>query len=556
MKTAYSYLRWSTKGQGNDTRDSRRRQTESAEKWIAEHGKGYTLSKQVFVDDGKSASKGKNIEVDAYGKAKGDLMRFIQLVEKGQIKNDSILLIDEFSRFSRLPAQKALTLFLNVLDTGIGLVFTGSYEKRVINSDLLNAEGNVLYFIIGEMIRSYTETAERGRKIKSSRKGKLELMKQGIKVAHNNLPKYLEFNHKTQSYVENEHADTLRAICQALLNGKAMYSISKDLNKNGIKTFCRGLEWRASNISALLRSRGLIGEFLGIADYLPPIISPDEFASIQNILNANKFNKGKRGNIVNVFRGVAFCECGAPMSATAHYQENFSARYMRCSHAGANVKCKARGELNLAPIEFDFFRIFLKQAPNDLMPQKDNPELKELDREINKAQTKISQLNKEYEVGLESMGILSGDAFKKKMVGIETSLELEKTKLNDMQLKKSRYQSIPKNALAIVRKIGQIIDFDTNTATPVYDTNMHQRIEGALESNETREKVRVMLPNVIGRMVFNVKSRQYSILNPLGEKVYTSRQFNKNHNSPVWKEAVKKSWEAKRQAKRIKVKGA
>ncbi len=149
MKTAYSYKRWSSAIQGESTRDSRKRQTDSAAKWMREHGKDYVLSSDTFTDPGKSGYKGEHIG------AKGELRRFIQLVEQGKIKNDSILLIDSYDRFSRLPPVQSLNLFLDVINSGIGLVFTGSYEKRVINAALIDKEGHILQYIIGEMIRTF-----------------------------------------------------------------------------------------------------------------------------------------------------------------------------------------------------------------------------------------------------------------------------------------------------------------------------------------------------------------------------------------------------------------
>jgi len=142
VKYAYSYQRWSTASQGDEGRDSQTRQTKSFNEWIKNSGAalGYIPAEETFVDAGKSSFKGKNIEKDEFGRAKGELQRFIQLVEEGKIKSDSILCIDSYDRFSRLPATKSLTLFLNVIQSGIGLVFTGSYEKRVINSTLIDKE--------------------------------------------------------------------------------------------------------------------------------------------------------------------------------------------------------------------------------------------------------------------------------------------------------------------------------------------------------------------------------------------------------------------------------
>lgn len=169
-KIAYSYIRFSTLSQ--ESGDSIRRQSKEALgaiQWCQTNG--YTLSDQVFMDKGKSGFKGAN------SKEGGELKRFIDLVDEGEIKSGSCLIIDEYSRFSRMAPVENLQLFINVINKGIGMAFLGSYQKRVIDSELLNQEPHVLQFIIGEIARSHSESAERGRKVKQSAQAKLTKMR-------------------------------------------------------------------------------------------------------------------------------------------------------------------------------------------------------------------------------------------------------------------------------------------------------------------------------------------------------------------------------------------
>jgi hypothetical protein len=259
VKTAYSYVRWSTVSQGETGRDSQTRQITSAKKWIQEHGKGeYVLSDEVFIDAGKSASKAKHIEIDEHGRAKGELRRFIQLVEAGKIKRGSILLIDDFSRFSRLNPFRAFQLFNTVVDAGIGLVFTGSYEKRVIDEDLLShpETAHVLQFIIGEMIRSHAEAAERGRKIKLAKQSLYANIKNGV-VQRNNLPKYFTFVPNPGSknigrYIHNDKTSLVKEIAGMFLRGKSLYAIADCFNAKGIKTF-KGYQWSGNGVREGIR---------------------------------------------------------------------------------------------------------------------------------------------------------------------------------------------------------------------------------------------------------------------------------------------------------------
>src|ERR1022692_3045233 len=164
MKIAYSWGRFSTLAQGETGRDSQRRQIATAKELC--QNIGYTLADQSFFDKGKSGYKGEHI---AEG---GDLLKFIRLVEDGTISKGVVLCIDSYDRFSRLPPSKALSLFLRVIDAGIKLVFSGSYEQRIIDATSIDKEPNILQFIIGEVIRSYNESNEKSRKVSQALRAK------------------------------------------------------------------------------------------------------------------------------------------------------------------------------------------------------------------------------------------------------------------------------------------------------------------------------------------------------------------------------------------------
>ena len=90
MKTAYSYVRFSTAGQAKG--DSLRRQSKEAlnsEAWCKQNG--YSLSDEVYFDAGKSGYKGDN------SKEGGELHRFMQLVKENKIRDSPIL------RFTLIP---------------------------------------------------------------------------------------------------------------------------------------------------------------------------------------------------------------------------------------------------------------------------------------------------------------------------------------------------------------------------------------------------------------------------------------------------------------------
>ena len=91
MKTAYSFVRWSTRRQSRESSDSKRRQLKSAEEWC--QANGCQLSTQVFIGASESGFKGQHLKTKD-GIAIGALARFIQAVEKGMVKSSDVLCID------------------------------------------------------------------------------------------------------------------------------------------------------------------------------------------------------------------------------------------------------------------------------------------------------------------------------------------------------------------------------------------------------------------------------------------------------------------------------
>ncbi|MDB5645192.1 recombinase family protein, partial [Methylobacterium sp.] len=107
---AYSYIRMSTDQQLKG--DSLRRQTELSRRWAEQHG---LVLDESLRDIGVSAYKGKN-------RRNGALGRFINMVENGRVKNGSFPLVESLDRLSRDQVLEALSLFLEIIRSGITIV--------------------------------------------------------------------------------------------------------------------------------------------------------------------------------------------------------------------------------------------------------------------------------------------------------------------------------------------------------------------------------------------------------------------------------------------------
>lgn len=521
MKTAYSYLRWSTRVQGKNDRDSRTRQTKSARDWIKNNGNGkYHLSDEVFVDAGKSGFSGKHVAKD------GDLNRFIELVERGTIKRDSILLIDEFSRFSRLQPTKALTLFMRVIDSGIGLVFTGSFDKRVIDSNLIDKDGYVLQFIIGEMIRSHSESAEKSRKVKSAKKKKLEDIRSGQIVKHNTVPKYFSWSESEKRYVHNHKTQIIKRLVEMYLDGHSLYGIAKQLNSEGIESIKRLSEWSPRSVKSILQSRALLGEYLGAKNFFPAIIDQDKFDRLQVVLKQNTTNKGKPADLCNMFKGLMYCKCGKAMHVVTqsfdykHRKKKQRVyRYVRCGTVGSGgTSCDRHKMMNLDWVEQLVFSESLQTDPNKFLGKDDSTETREL-RKL--------QLTKERELNSTSAEI-------SKLVELSNSIQLEELKTKLTKVEKRREQ-IREEISSLNIQLA-----DSESTSEKYDDWKRLEMEGTLkeiddaslrliatlQDNDKRMKLRTLLPSILQKIVCDPSNQKFWVFNRSGKVVFESFSFN------------------------------
>lgn len=555
MKTAYSYSRWSTKSQGETGRDSQTRQIQSAQKWINEHGKGeYVLSDERFIDPGKSGYKGEHL------KQKGELKRFLDNAKAGKIAHGSILLIDDYSRLSRIEPFEALDLFNDIIKSGIGIVFTGSYDKRVIDRQLLNnpSTAHVFQQIFYGLVQSHAESAEKSRKVKLAKESLFANIKSGI-IRRNNLPKYFTFvpvqSDNIGRYEHNEHTPLIKDIVKMFLEGKSMYGIADILNVKGVKTFT-GQPWSGKLVSYILRgNRLLIGEYKGIKGYAPAIIDEQTFNKVQNVLNQNKFNRGKRAIVSNVFKGLCFCSCcGSPMFVTNNRNEDGSLyRYFRCakSTAGKNNGCENRSVLRVGDIEQEFFFDFIMKNPAQLINENDNKEVKELDKHITTATTKLNTLAKQINDATELVGVLGMDELKVKLGKLMTERDNVRAELDSLNLQRSKIQNASHDFYDLQnlfvpgkKKHHKTHEESMNDKEAMDDVAKRLKaikdVIDALDDEYVREGVRIMLPSLIGKMTVDTSKGQFFVYNRQGKLIYQSAKHGNERNKSVkWLEAVR-----------------
>lgn len=570
MKFAYSFQRWSTKGQNKANRDSKARQEKSAEDWITNHSNGeYVLSKDVFIADGKSGWKGEHIAVDEFGRAKGELARFIEQVKDGTIADSSILLFDSWDRFSRLPVRKTIALLNDVVDNCGGIVVTGSREKRVLTAKLLDEDEYLLSGIIGEMNRATHESAEKSRKIKSSQTNKKVKMLAGEILPHTNTPRYYTYNKVKQCFEMNDLAKIVKGIIASFLDGKSLYQISNQLNADKVRSIRyanKQANWTRMAIKSLLESKCLYGEFLNIPNYFgEPVIDKPKWDKIQMMLVRNSGNKGRYStDFVNIFRGIGFCSFCDRQMAIGVQVMNYKAgkpkaapyRYIRCCARSNGLPCENNSQINLADVERSFFMDFLAKNPADFINGDDKKEIRAIDDEIADKQTRLNKIEKEATELGKLAGIITTAKLLKQGQDLASEQETLQRDIDSLNANRSSIMAAPISREMFNDLFVTTTEFNgdgckdkTTKETLPYSSSI---IEKNLQDNNTRIQLRNHLPNLISKVVFDTNEKTYRVFYRTGKEVFKSERLDEQH---VARKALKLISSKAERAKTLKMTG-
>ena len=128
-RNSYAYSRFSSSQQAEG--DSYRRQIERAKKFCDEHN--LELNETRFEDLGVSGYTGENIATGALGD-------FIAALEAGKIPQGSVLIVENWDRFSRLEPMEARTTLGKIIKGGVDVVTLedGKFHTKENYNDFTN----------------------------------------------------------------------------------------------------------------------------------------------------------------------------------------------------------------------------------------------------------------------------------------------------------------------------------------------------------------------------------------------------------------------------------
>lgn len=312
-RRAISYTRWSSGKQAAG--DSLRRQIESAVAFCATNG--LTLDDRI-VDDGVSAFKGKNLDLEA------SLGQFIRKVKSGAISADMVLILEDLDRFSRTKPMDVLPKFIDLLNTGLTLVTLRDSRVHSRESYDVNA-GNLMMSVMG-MQAAYDYSAKISQRVGAEWNNRANKARQG-RVKVSKVPFWID--QTTQEL--NHRADDARLIFRLASEGMGQSGITQHLNLNSIASSRRG-KWGKSMVQDVIKSKAAYGSLVikgeEVRDYYPVLIAETEWLAIQHRTRMRVHNP-QVGNTATLFPRLVHCShCGFVMNLTTSRFGKF--RYLIC----------------------------------------------------------------------------------------------------------------------------------------------------------------------------------------------------------------------------------
>ncbi|HXD88757.1 MAG TPA: recombinase family protein, partial [Urbifossiella sp.] len=303
---AYSYLRFSSPEQAKG--DSLRRQTELRDDWLAKSGAVLDTSLSLR-DEGVSAFRGGHRE----NADRNALAAFLDLVRAKRIARGSYLIVESLDRLTREDIRPALTLLLNLIESGIRVVqllpVEAVYDEAV--------EPMILMQAIMELSRGHSESRMKSERLGRAWKEKKEAARSG-KPLTRALPAWIEVRDGKLVLKRKATASVQRVYALARA-GHGQGAITRKLNTEGVEPIGRADYWAQSYVAKLLASRATMGEFqphrghVGpnrkpdgkpIPDYFPAAVTEDEWHAARAAIAGRRQKGGRIGKRVALFSGL------------------------------------------------------------------------------------------------------------------------------------------------------------------------------------------------------------------------------------------------------------
>ncbi|MGY8897601.1 MAG: recombinase zinc beta ribbon domain-containing protein [Paraglaciecola sp.] len=373
----YLYQRFSSsKQEGNS---SLFRQGEAQKEWLNRHPNCIVveLDDQPLVDSGISAYTGKHVE-------HGSLGRLVKAIESGLVEAGSIILVEHFSRLTRMDIDQSEDLIKKIWKHGVSIVTARG--NNYYPPDAVNDTKSRIALII-EIEKAHEESKWRSKKVKSSWRQRETLAKEHKIPPRMRMPFWL-----SSDGTLNEFAPVVRDLFSLHAMGKGQIVIARELRKRygDIKPL---LNHNPTKLIRILQSEKCIGKVYGEKLY-EAAVDEETFYSAQRI-HHEKLYTSIRDDRKWPLHGMVKCgHCGGGMSIQ---QTKGSLPLLRCSRKqrSGGDSCQSSTTFPYV-VAYHFFIIYIEPVMMAMMT--DNKRLKnaeldqvKLQQEIRKSKAELAE---------------------------------------------------------------------------------------------------------------------------------------------------------------------
>ena len=453
----YLYQRFSSsKQEGNS---SLFRQGEAQKEWLSRHPNCVVveLDDKPLIDAGLSAYKGKHVE-------HGSLGRLVKAIESGLVERGSIILVEHFSRLTRMDIDESEDLIKKIWKYGISIVTArgnNHYPPEAVNDSKLRIS------LIIEIEKAHEESKWRSKKVKSSWDRREELAKEHKVPPKMKMPFWLNTDGTL-----NEFAPVVRDLFKLHASGKGQVLIERELRERygDIKPLANV---NPTKIIRILKSEKCIGKVYGEKLY-EPVIDEETFYSAQRIHEERLFTSVREDRKWPLHGMVKCGHCGSGMSIQ---QSKGSLPLLRCSRKqrSGGESCQSSATFPYV-VAYHFFMIYVEPVIMAIIT--DNKRLESIElkkvkiqQEVKKFRVALADANLQYkarvEAGKNAIATLSA------MDDLQDEIDILEAMLSELHGKISAQKSL------------------TSISKDIYELSADNPKEYNLELNKTGFKIRL-----------------------------------------------------------------
>ncbi|SEK40195.1 Site-specific DNA recombinase [Colwellia chukchiensis] len=394
-RKAYLYQRVSSKRQMGNS--SLYRQSEAQEAWLAAHPE--VQVERVLVDDGYSGYKGKNL-------TDGELGAFVSDIKTGKIEKGSILLLEQFSRLTRLSISKTKMLLQDIWEGGVTIVTISDNQEYPPES--ADDIGKWMRLLV-EIESAHKDSAWRSDKAKASHKRrKIEALKEKT-APRIRKPFWLDDKGEL-----NDYATAVKDMFTMYLKGLGQVSILNSLRVQYPK-YEPIQNMTPTTVIRIITSERCLGIIFGAKLYTE-VVTEDIFYKAQQI-HSERLYKNVRPDRRWPLHGLV--KCGHCQKGNSIQQTGEALPLLRCSNKrrkGAELSgCDSRATFPYIIADY-FFKNhvemeLLAELSESKRNESDEKELSKNAHLIRQKKDKLDELQDFYqtarEKGTESRTILN-----------------------------------------------------------------------------------------------------------------------------------------------------